>query len=89
MKTLVEDSIKLWYTGKGPQVKTIFNSADRESAKYYDISKLCGREMGIDYEYTEGGQTEQGEINVSIPNGLTESAVKSHIIAAINQSLGN
>lgn len=87
MNTLIEDGIRLWYSGKGPQVKTIFNSNDKSAAKYFDISHLCGEEMGIDYTYDDGDQLKEGYIKLQIPNDLSENGVKSFIINTINQSL--
>lgn len=89
MKTLIENSILVKRTGKGNQVKTIFNSVETESQKYFDISKLSGKRVSVDYSYTEDSLTKLGSLFISIPELLDESAVKQHIISAITEFLSN
>ena len=89
MKTLIENSILVKHTGKGNQVKTIFNSVETESQKYFDISELSGKRASVDYSYTEDSLTKLGSLFISIPELLDESAVKQHIISAITEFLSN
>ena len=89
MKTLIENSILVKHTGKGNQVKTIFNSVETESQKYFDISELSGKRVSVDYSYTEDSLTKLGSLFISIPESLDESAVKEHIISAITEFLSN
>jgi len=89
MKTLIERSILVKHTGKGNQVKTMFNSTETESQKYFDISKLSGKRVLVEYSYTEDPLTKLGSLFVSIPESLDESAVKQHIISAITEFLSN
>lgn len=89
MKTLIENSILVKRLGKGNQVKTIFNSVETESQKYFDISKLSGKTVSVDYSYTEDSLTKLGSLFISIPESLDESSVKQHIISAITEFLSN
>lgn len=89
MKTLIENSILVKRTGKGNQVKTIFNSAETESQKYFNILNLSGKRVSVDYSYTEDSLTKVGSLFISIPESLDESAVKQHIISAITEFLLN
>jgi hypothetical protein len=89
MKTLIENSILVKRTGKGNQVKTIFNSTETESQKYFDISELSGKRASVEYSYTEDSLTKLGSLFISIPESLDESAVKEHIIFAITEFLSN
>jgi hypothetical protein len=89
MKTLIENSILVKGTNKGSQAKTIFNSTETGSAKYYDISKLSGKAAMVDYSYTEDAATKRGSLYISVPESLDELAVKQHIISAINDFLSN
>ncbi len=89
MKTLIENSILVKRTGKGNQVKTIFNSTETESQKYFDISELSGKRVSVEYSYTEDSLTKVSSLFISIPELLDESAVKQHIISAITEFLSN
>jgi len=89
MKTLIENSILVKRTGKGDRVKTIFNSTETESQKYFDISELSGKRASVEYSYTEDSLTKSGSMFISIPESLDESAVKEHIISAITEFLSN
>ena len=76
-------------SGKGSQAKTIFNSTETDSQKYYNISALSGKNTLVDYSYTEDAATKSGSLNISVPESLGELAVKQHIISAINDFLSN
>ena len=69
MKTLIENSILVKRTGKGNQVKTIFNSTETESQKYFNISELSGKRVSVEYSYTEDSVTKFGSPNLlHLPN---------------------
>jgi hypothetical protein len=51
MKTLIENSILVKRTGKGNQVKTIFNSTETDSPKYFNISELSGKRVSVEYSW--------------------------------------
>jgi hypothetical protein len=87
MKTIITESVHIFGLGKGPRVKTTFNSVESDSAKYYDISKLSGDRIEVDYSYTESEAVKKGRAIITVPSDLTESGVKTHIITAINAVL--
>ncbi len=89
MKTLIENSILVRKTGKGSQVKTIFNSTETEASKYFDISALSGKNASVDYAYTEDSSTKTGSLRIDVPAALDELGVKQAIINAITDSLEN
>ena len=89
MKTLIENSILVKRTGKGNKVKTIFNSTERESQKWFDISELSGKRASVEYSYTEDSLTKSVSLFISIPESLDESTVKEHVISAITEFLLN
>jgi hypothetical protein len=88
MKTLIENTIKIWYSGKGPNLKTIFNSIDTDSAKYYDVSALCGKKTVFEYLYEQDSATKTGHLTCEVPEGLTEIGVRDWAISEIRASLG-
>jgi len=89
MKTLIENSILVKRTGKGDRTKTIFNSTETESQKYFNISELSGKRASVEYSYNEDSVTKFGSLFISIPESLDESAVKEHVISAITEFLSN
>jgi len=89
MKSLVEQSITIKSTSKGPKVKTIFDQVERGLSKYLDISELSGKSAVVEYQYVEAQLTSSQVSYISIPADLDELGVKEYIIAAITQTLNN
>lgn len=87
MKTLITTSIKTSGSSKGPQGKSIFDSTDTSSAKYFDISRLSGRAITVTYNYEEGGGTSSDRLSLTIPLDSTETSARDFIISSINSVL--
>jgi hypothetical protein len=89
MKTLLENTIRPWYTGKGPNFKTIFDSNDTSARKYFNISSLSGKKIYFDYSYQNNEDIIDGTSRVDIPLQLNEQEVKQFIIDQLNITLNN
>lgn len=89
MKTLIENTIKVRGIGN-PAKKTIFtieNEFETKLPDYFNIEKICGRTLRVDYSFTNDSITESSFIQLVIPFGLTELEVKDFIIEQINIQL--
>ena len=90
MKTLIIESIQVAGLNMGNKVLTVFNNPDQDdriSRKYFDLSTLCGRNIRISFQYTEGDRINHSFHNMRLPNGITEFEVKDLIISEIQKSL--
>lgn len=89
MKTLIEKTIKVRGIGN-PARKNIFNIENEFETKlpdYFNIEKICGRTLRVDYSYTDQGAVQFAFIQLVIPFGLTELEVKDFIVEQINAQL--
>ena len=89
MKTLIEKTIKVRGIGN-PMRKNIFtieSETDKLFNEYYNIEKICGRTLRVDYSFTNDSTTESSFIQLVIPTNLTEVEVKDFIIEQINAQL--
>ena len=88
MKNVIESSIFIKGLGKGPAVKTIFSIQDeseKSSPKYFDLQKLSGKKISLEYSYTEEGEDKFAKTILDVPVGLTEVLVKDFILAEISK----
>ena len=88
MKRLIANTVQPWYSGKGPRLKTIFNSSSKDSAKYYDVSALAGKKTVFEFLYEEDSITRTGYLTSLIPEGLDEAGVRDWAISTITSRLG-
>ncbi len=86
MKTLIVEKIKP--NGMPTPVNiTIFNTNDPTTSRYFNIGRLSGRILSVEYAYEENGKETGETLLIPIPKGLDESGVKQHIIDQINNVL--
>jgi hypothetical protein len=89
MKTLIEKTIKVRGIGN-PSKKTIFTidgEYQRNTLEYYNIEKISGRKLSVEYSFTNDSTKESSFIQLVIPTNLTEVEVKDFIIEQINAQL--
>jgi hypothetical protein len=89
MKQLIQDSIEIYGLGR-PDVKTIFTIKDdkeKGDRLYCSLDKISGRKLTVSFKSSENELETVGAIQMSIPSGLDEIAVKDFILATINDSL--
>lgn len=86
MKTLITNSIIIKGMGK-TKAKTIFNSVDKEDRRYFDISKLCGQVIMLDYSYSEDEKIKIISTYFLLSESLTEEQARDEIIAKIQAEL--
>ena len=91
MKTLIEKTIKIRGIGN-PARKNIFtfeHEIEKMLPDYFNIEKICGRTLRVDYSFTNDEVTESSLIQLDIPIGLTELEVKDFIVTQITNALNN
>jgi hypothetical protein len=92
MKTLIEKTIKVRGIGN-PQRKNIFtieNEFETRLPDYYNIEKICGRTLRVDYSFNnDQGAVQFAFIQLVIPFGLTELEVKDFIVEEITTAINN
>jgi hypothetical protein len=92
MKTLIQNTIKVRGIGN-PEKKTIFtieHDFQKKLPDYYNIQKICGRTLRVDYSFTNDQSAAQfAFIQLVIPFGLTELEVKDFIVEQITTAINN
>lgn len=92
MKTLIEKTIKIRGIGN-PARKNIFtfeHEIEKMLPDYFNIEKICGRTLRVDYSFTNiEGAAQFAFIQLVIPFGLTEIEVKDFIVEQITTAISN
>jgi hypothetical protein len=92
MKTLIEKTIKVRGIGN-PERKNIFtleNEYEKTLPEYFNIEKICGRTLRVDYSFTnDSGAVQFAFIQLVIPFGLTELEVKDFIVEQITTAINS
>lgn len=89
MKTLIENSIRIFGLQRPNQVNIFTNPELKRSARYANLLYGKGITFTILFNYKEGSEVKSSRIVFTIPTDKTEEEIKTMIIDAINNSLNN